>query len=164
MTESIYTFKELGADELSLLGELFNYRDINEMIAGNRGRILRGEISVFALFAGERLVGELRVAYEHEDAAFAVRGRRAYLYAFRVHRDLRGRGLGTRLLKEVLARLEKAGYTEFTVGVEDDNPRARELYRRFGFLSCVARRYEEYQGDGYEYDLLLKTVNEGEHL
>ncbi len=158
MIADTYTIKELGADELFRLGELFNYRDINEMIRENGRRIARGEIAIFALFEGDRLVGELRVAYTHEDGQFATRGRRAYLYAFRVHRDLRGRGLGTRLLDGVLSRLAEAGYTEFTVGVEDDNPRARALYRRFGFLSCVARRYEEYQGDGYEYDLLLKTL------
>ena len=158
MTENDCVIKELGVDELSLLGDLFNYRDIDEMIRENGRRISRGEIAIFALFEGERLAGELRVAYVHEDAQFASRGRRAYLYAFRVHRDLRGRGLGTRLLGGVLDRLAKAGYTEFTVGVEDDNPRARALYERFGFLSCVARQYEEYQGDGYEYDLLLKTI------
>ena len=158
MTENDYTIKELGADELSCLGELFNYRDINQMIRENNGRISRGEIAIFALFEGDRLAGELRVAYIHENEQFAARGRRAYLYAFRVHRDLRGRGLGTYLLRAVLSRLEDEGYTEFTVGVEDDNPRARALYERLGFLDCVARRYEEYQGDGYEYDLLLKTI------
>lgn len=158
MTEDIYRLKELGADELSLLGELFNYRDIDEMIRENARRIAAGEIAIFVLFEGDRLAGELRVAYTHADGGFAARGRRAYLYAFRVHRDLRGRGLGTRLLGGVLSRLTDAGYTEFTVGVEDDNPRARALYERFGFDTCVARKYEEYQGDGYEYDLLLKAI------
>ena len=158
MRENTYTVKELGADDLACLGALFNYRDIDEMIRENGRRISCGEIAIFALFEGDRLAGELRVAYRHEDEAFAARGRRAYLYAFRVHRDLRGRGLGTHLLHAVLSRLSDAGYTEFTVGVEDDNPRVRALYERFGFSTCVARKYEEYQGDGYEYDLLLKTI------
>lgn len=158
MAENTCTVRALGADDLACLGALFNYRDIDEMIRENGARIARGEIAIFVLFEGDRLAGELRVAYVHEDAQFASRGRRAYLYAFRVHRDLRGHGLGTRLLGGVLDRLTKTGYTEFTVGVEDDNPRARALYERFGFLSCVARQYEEYQGDGYEYDLLLKTI------
>ena len=48
-------------------------------------------------------------------------------------------------------------YSEFTVGVEDDNAKARYMYEKYDFTESVARIKESYQGDSYEYDLLLKT-------
>ena len=53
--------------------------------------------------------------------------------------------------------LAENGYSEFTVGVEDDNTRARYMYEKNGFTEPIARIKECYQGDSYEYDLLLKS-------
>ena len=46
-------------------------------------------------------------------------------------------------------------YDEFTVGVEDDNHRAIHIYKDFGFNEIIARIHEEYQGEGYDYNLYL---------
>lgn len=94
--------------------------------------------------------------YESDDESFAVRGRRAYLFAFRVRQDFQNKGYGTYLLKEVLSVLKKSGYCEFTVGAEDDNFRAKHIYQALGFDEILLRKQEEYQGDFYEYDLYLK--------
>ena len=93
---------------------------------------------------------------EIEDARMASRGRRAYLFAFRVREGFQGRGYGTHLMKTVLAALSEDGYSEFTIGVEDDNQRAARLYQAFGFTELIARKQEAYQGDAYEYGLYLK--------
>ena len=55
-----------------------------------------------------------------------------------------------------LASLKAKGYSEFTVGVEDDNDRAKYVYAKYGFTEKIARMAEEFQGDAYEYDLLLR--------
>jgi ribosomal protein S18 acetylase RimI-like enzyme len=47
--------------------------------------------------------------------------------------SLRGLGLGTRLIAEAEQRIKKRGLTRAMIGVEDDNPRARELYERLGY-------------------------------
>ena len=60
------------------------------------------------------------------------------------------------IYQEQLKELEKQGYYEFTVGVEDDNIRARYIYKKYGFNTVISRQKESYQGDSYEYDLLLK--------
>lgn len=109
----------------------------------------------FFLYDNGILIGELHVLYESDDENYAVRGRRAYLFAFRVRTGFQNKGYGTYLLKEVLSALKKKGYCEFTVGVEDDNFRAMHVYRTLGFNEFVLRKQEEYQGDRYEYDLYL---------
>jgi len=148
--------RRLEAGELGLLTELFDYNNPAEMIAQVSKEITAGDVDIFAMFDDNRLVGELHAAYRSEDER-AVFGRRAYLFAFRIHNEYQGRGLGNELLRYVLRDLAGRGYREFTVGVEDDNKRAKHIYESFGFTELIARKYEEYQGDGYEFGLYLKT-------
>ena len=56
----------------------------------------------------------------------------------------------------VIAAIEARGYREITIGVEDENTLAKHIYAKFGFTEFVERRSESYQGDSYEYDLLLR--------
>lgn len=154
-----YNVKSLSEDDLSSLTQLFNYNDEDEMLRSNKEALERGEAEIFGLYAGKRLIGELHAKYISDDEREAVKGKRVYLFAFRVHSDFRNKGLGQRLMKKVLDILSDRGYTEFTVGVEEENERALHIYRAFGFEKVIARKYEEYQGDEYEYDLYLKSVN-----
>ncbi|MBQ8812918.1 MAG: GNAT family N-acetyltransferase [Lachnospiraceae bacterium] len=150
------TVRRLKVDELMGLTKLFDYRDVDGMFADNTRRMENREIEIFCLFKGERLVGELHAMYVNEDERMAIRGVRAYLFAFRVHEDVQGKGYGKYLLNEVIDLLAEKGYREFTVGVEDDNARAIHIYKTFGFDELVARKQEEYQGYSYEYNLYLK--------
>ena len=148
--------EKLTVQQLPLLTELFDYNDADQMIAECTRDIQSGAVDIFVLFDQQRPVGELHVRYESDDARYARRGQRAYLFAFRIREELQGRGLGTRLLKTVLALLEQEGYREFTVGVEDDNARAIHMYQAMGFDELLLRTREVYQGDAYEYNLYLK--------
>lgn len=148
--------RKLKVSEIPMLTVLFKYKDVKAMIAENTKDIENEVIDVFALFDGAKIIGELRVKYISDDNRFAEKGKRAYLYAFRVHQKHQGKGLGNFLLENVLTILAENGYSEFTVGVEDDNTRARYMYEKNGFAEPIARIKECYQGDSYEYDLLLK--------
>ena len=150
------TIRKLKATELSILTQLFNYKDIDDMIFENTRDIENGIVDIFALFDNDNLIGELHVKYDNEDKHFAEKGKRAYLFAFRIHKDYQGKGLGSYLLKTVIDELNANGYHELTVGVEDDNIRARYMYEKHGFVHPIARIKETYQGDSYEYDLLLR--------
>lgn len=154
----LYSVRKLKANELSILTSLFNYKDTNEMIVENTRDIENGAIDIFAIFCNDKLIGELRVKYISDDIRFAEKDKRAYLYAFRIHRKHQDKGLGNFLLENVLAILQQNGYNEFTVGVEDDNTKARYMYEKHGFIEPIARIKESYQGDSYEYDLLLKRA------
>ncbi len=147
--------RKLSSPELPLLTQLFDYNDPEEMIKQNTRDIETGAADIFVMFDGDFPVGELHAAYISEDGR-AEKGKRAYLFAFRIRDGHQGRGLGRRLLKYVINELEKQGYREFTVGVEDDNERAKHIYRSFGFTGFLARKYEEFQGDRYGYGLYLR--------
>ena len=151
--------RKLKASELPILTELFNYKDIDDMITENTRNIENDNIDIFALFVDGKLIGELHVKYDNEDKDFAKKGKRAYLFAFRVHKDYQGKGLGSYLLETVVDELNANGYHELTVGVEGDNNRARYMYEKHGFIQPIARIKETYQGDSYEYDLLLRKDN-----
>lgn len=150
--------RKLKVSEISMLTVLFKYKDVNAMIAENTRDIENGIIDIFALFDDEKIIGELRAKYISDDNRFAEKGKRAYLYAFRVHQKYQGKGLGNFLLENVLTILVENGYNEFTVGVEDNNSKARHMYEKHGFKKPIARIKESYQGDSYEYSLLLKEM------
>lgn len=153
-----FAVRKITVTELPRLTELFDYNDIDAMLAENTSRIQSGTEDIFILLDGERLLGELHVSYESDDKLKAVKGVRAYLSAYRIHRDHQDKGIGKLLMKTVLDTLAAEGYSEFTIGIEDGNDRALHIYRSFGFIEVIARKYEEYQGDGYEYDLYLKWL------
>ena len=147
--------RKITPSELPFLTQLFDYNDIAGMLKQNEIDMNSGTIDIFVMFDDERPIGELHAAYSTDDER-AVKGRRAYLFAFRIHKDYQGCGYGKQLLKSVIDTLSEKGYTEFTVGVEDDNDRAGHIYNSFGFTELIARKYEELQGDGYEYGLYLR--------
>lgn len=152
------TLRPISASELSALTSLFDYNDVPAMIAENTRLIDSGDFSIYLLFEDGELIGELHVTWRSEDPLASIDGQRAYLSAYRIREDRQGRGLGQYLLRGVIGAIEARGYREITIGVEDDNLRAKHLYRKFGFTEFVARRREVYQGDEYEYDLLLRRI------
>ena len=156
MTDLI--LRPMSAAELSALTALFDYNDVPAMIAENTRLIESGAFSIYLLFEGDELIGELHVTWRSDDLLAAVDGQRAYLSAYRILEERQGLGYGQVLLRGVIDAIEARGYREITIGVEDDNSRAKHLYRKFGFTEFVARRSESYQGDSYEYDLLLRRT------
>ncbi|WP_287607316.1 GNAT family N-acetyltransferase [Ruminococcus sp.] len=149
--------RTLNTGELKLLFQFFDYNDRDEMIAENTKDINESNVDIFGLFLENRLIGEIHAAYVHNDERFAVRNKRVYLFAFRIHKDFQGKGYGQILMNEVISILAQNGYSEFTIGVEDNNKPAKHIYSKLGFTNLIGRINEEYQGDRYEYGLYLKA-------
>ena len=145
--ENKLTFRKLKIEELNILAELFNYKNLDEMIEENTESISNRLRDIFVLFCNDKLIGELHISYENENPVFAQKSKRAYLFAYRIHKDFQGKGFGKILLENTLKELEKQGYYEFTVGVEDNNIRARYIYEKYGFDTVISRQKESYQGD-----------------
>ncbi len=78
-------------------------------------------------------IGELYVFYELEDRDFADGKEKAYLCAFRIRKEYRHQGYGTRLMERVLKDLKEQGYAYATIGVNSDEEANIRLYRHFGF-------------------------------
>ena len=153
----IVNIRTLNTGELKLLFHFFEYNDRDEMIAENTKDINESNVDIFGLFLENRLIGEIHAAYVHNDERFAVRNKRVYLFAFRIHKDFQGKGYGQILMNEVISILAQNGYSEFTIGVEDNNKPAKHIYSKLGFTNLIGRINEEYQGDRYEYGLYLKA-------
>lgn len=152
------SIKELNQSELPLLLSLFDYHDPAEMIASNLLLVNEGTAAFYAIFCNGSIVGEVRAKFDASDPLVASKGKRAYLYALRIHKDYRRMGLATGLMTTVIDLLLRLGYTEITIGVEDDNTVAHHLYESLGFNTFIKRVTEEYQGDKYEYSLYLRKV------
>lgn len=71
--------------------------------------------------------------------------------------DFEGQGIGTALLTELLAEAGRRGATEVLLEVRADNPRAQQLYRRFGFEQIHLR--PRYYRDGV--DALVMRAQSG---
>ncbi len=136
--------RTINTDELNLLLQLFDYNNPDEMIAENTRGIIEDKIDIFGLFQENRLIGEIHVAYIHDDNRFAVKNKRAYLFAFRIHKNFQGKGYGQFLMNEVVSILSEKGYSEFTIGVEDDNEMAIHIYSKLGFTQLIGRISEKY--------------------
>jgi ribosomal protein S18 acetylase RimI-like enzyme len=77
----------------------------------------------------------------------------ATLRWFVLDRDLRGHGLGRRLLEEMLTRAEECGYTRVTLDTFSDLRAAAHLYRQYGFKLCSEDSAPRWGRDDITYQL-----------
>ena len=99
--------------------------------------IASGNAVFWALEHERALIGELYAFFDLPDKDFADGNATAYLCAFRVKPEFRGRGLGSRLMETVLAGLKARGFRRATIGVSESELQNLRLYRRFGFTEKV---------------------------
>jgi len=62
-----------------------------------------------------------------------------------VDENLRGQGIGTKLLQGVIDFARAHGYQTVRLDVVDTNPRARQLYERVGFVATETHRHSQAQ-------------------
>lgn len=156
--EENFTVRRLLISELPVLTKLFHYKDIDGMIQRTMASMEQGIEDIFVLYQDKELLGEIHINYYSTDEREAVSGKRAYLFAYRVKKGYHNRGIGSFLMQRVLEELENQGYTEFTIGVEDDNENAKHIYSKFGFCEVIARKEgrDDEESEPYQYNLLLR--------
>ena len=99
-----------------------------------------GNAIFWALEQDRTLIGEVYAFLNiEEDRGFADGNTTAYLCAFRIQKEYRGRGLGTRLMEAALSDLRSMGFLSATIGADD--ARNEVLYRRMGFSTDVKTCY-----------------------
>ena len=82
----------------------------------------------------EPLVGQLLLQLDCDRPELANGKERAYLYGFRIRPAYRSLGVGTRMINFIENDLRQRGYRLLTLNVAVNNPRARNLYSRLGFV------------------------------
>lgn len=73
-------------------------------------------------------------------AGLSTAGNQADVQTIAVRADRQGMGIGTALLRELIAAARNRGCRELFLDVRADNDRARRLYRRTGFAEVGVRR------------------------
>ena len=135
--ETIMKIRKATAEEMLAL---WGYPDIQTASPTARffsHHISSGNALFWALDNDGEIIGELYVFLDLEDKDFADGQNTAYLCAFRIEKEYRGRGLGTRLMETVLADLKAAGFQRAAIGVGPDEERNVRLYHRMGFTEKI---------------------------
>lgn len=154
-------FKKIKIEEFEKLKKLFPNNE--EMWIKYKKKRLqqfeKQEIDVFVIEDNKDIIGELTVNYKsHQLETETIQNKRVYLEAFRVDKKYQGRGLGQKLINYCIDYLTNIGYTEFTIGVEDDNEIAKHIYFKLGFINVIDKGYGD-EFDPSEYTLYLKDIN-----
>ena len=154
-------FRKIIIDEFVKLKNLFP--DNEEMWNKYKNKMLepmkKQEIDVFVVEDNEKFIGEITVNYKsHELEKETIPNKRVYLEAFRIDKQWQGQGLGQKLINYCIDYLIKIGYTEFTIGVEDDNEVAKHIYFKLGFAEAIDKGHRN-EFDSSEYTLYLKNTN-----
>ena len=123
--------KASGEEMLNLWG----YGDANQAPPTARffyRNISSGNAVFWTVEHDGKLIGELYAFLNiAEDKDFADGITTAYLCAFRVKKEYRGQGLGSRMMALALADLKARGFRRATIGVSEE--RNKKLYHRLGF-------------------------------
>jgi GNAT superfamily N-acetyltransferase len=91
------------------------------------------------------LIGELYIFWNSEDEDEANGSFRAYLCAFRINKEYRGKGLGKKLIQRVLQRIKEKGFCEVTIGADnDDAERLTSIYKSWGFSELLKLQNIDY--------------------
>ena len=127
--------------------KLWDYPDVNASSPTARffyRNIASGNADFWTLEHDGELIGEL-YAFRNieEDHDFADGNTVAYLCAFRIRKEYRGQGLGSKLMQTVLADLKSAGFQHVTIGVGPDEEQNVRLYHRLGFTSKIKDCYTD---------------------
>ena len=70
--------------------------------------------------------------------------------------EYRGKGVGTRMMQEIIRIVKEKGITSMTLEVRPSNTAALALYHKFGF-SSVGRRPHYYQDIGEDAEIMWNT-------
>lgn len=154
-------FRKIEIEEFEKLKELFP--DNEKMWGKYKNKILqqfeKQEIDIFVIEEDKKFIGEITVNYKNKELKTeTIPNKRVYLEAFRVDKKHQGQGLGQKLINYCIDYLTNIGYTEFTIGVEDDNEIAKHIYFKLGFINAIDKGYGN-EFDSSEYTLYLKNVN-----
>lgn len=147
-----FSFRKIKLEEISELKKLSKWVNEEEI----REDIKNHKRDIYVVLQDNQVIGEFTVYYDNGNEKETIPGKRVYLSAFRVLPSYQNKGIGKKLNEFVLKELENDGFSEFTLGVEDDNDNAKHIYEQSGFIEVIDRCSETIDGRTYEYNLLLR--------
>jgi len=98
-------------------------------------RVLKGLSLIWvAEHPKQGIIGQLFIQLNCDRPELADGVEKAYMYAFRIRPEYRSHGLGNGMMQIIENDLSQRGFSILTLNVAKDNPRARALYERRGFV------------------------------
>jgi len=153
-----FVVRTITAEELPKLDPLFKADDHGRLARKRAKRIRRGDDDVYVVEDEGRFIAEVTVVYRNDEYAdYTIPHKRVYMEALRVLPEHQGKGVGQYLLHQVICSVKAQGYTEITIGVEDENRNAKHIYEKLGFTEFLRRDH----GGEYEpcdYNVYLKRL------
>jgi GNAT superfamily N-acetyltransferase len=104
----------------------------------------QGKCHVYAIILFGKRLGRVYLTTELNDKDLADGKDICYLSHLYVHSRLRGKGLGTRLVKHVIRNAKQLGFNKLTLTVDEKEERNVKLYKRLGFTTLVKTRQREF--------------------
>ena len=105
--------------------------------------ISSGNAEFWTLNDNGQIIGELYIFWKLDDKDFADGKNRAYLCAFRIKNEYRGKGYGSFLLNQTLERMKSKGIQTATIGVDAAEEHNIRLYHRLGFTNKIKDCFED---------------------
>ena len=153
-----YKIRKIDIKEIEKLIPLFEADDNEQFMNERIERIVKNDIDIYVVEYKDKFIGEVTIVYNNVNYKdYTILNKRVYMEAFRILKKHQGKGIGQYLLNEVINKVKKQGYSEITIGVEDDNENARHIYSKYGFTEFIRRDY----GDKYDlcyYNVYLKRL------
>jgi ribosomal protein S18 acetylase RimI-like enzyme len=134
---------DLTDDDLDLIGWSGSPLHVHH-VAVELQRAARGDGEYLAVRAPDGApVAKGAIDYRLEPGAGVI-------HQLATHPDVRGLGIGTRMIEAAEARIRTRGLTTAFLSVEHDNPRAKALYVRLGYVTSGERTasWERQRDDG----------------
>lgn len=135
--------RQATAGEMLSLWEYGSYDEASPTACFFARNIEAGNAVFWTIEEGGELIGELYVFFDLADKAFADGKTTAYLCAFRIKNEYRGKGLGSRLMEHALADLRARGFGLATIGVDSTEEQNIRLYHRLGFTKKIKDCFED---------------------
>jgi [ribosomal protein S18]-alanine N-acetyltransferase len=127
--------------------EIMNEPHIKQILEG-WGR--SGDLSLIAIDTSNEPVGAVWIRLFNDDnKTFGYVDNETPILGIALHPHVRGKGIGTLLMEEVLKEAKELGYKKMSLSVDPNNPALR-LYERYGFKKIGV--------DGTSWDMLTQLV------
>lgn len=127
------TVRQSSGEKMLSLWEYNSFDEASPTARFFHGNIESGNALFWSLLDEGSIVGELYVFLELEDRDFADGRSTAYLCAFRVNKEYRGKGYGSMLMNTALSDLKSKNYSFATIGVGMDEENNQKMYEHMGF-------------------------------
>ena len=135
--------RQATSGEMLSLWEYNSYEEASPTACFFAENIDSGNAVFWTIEEEGELIGELYVFFNLEDKDFADGKTTAYLCAFRIKKEYRGKGLGSRLMEHALKDLRERGFKTATIGVDSTEEANTRLYHRLGFTEKIKDCFED---------------------